>query len=119
MAVVAAATTVEAEIDGVLMTLDKGTTIMEAAKLCGINIPGVCYLEGLSPYGACRICSVEVSTDGGETFRVAASCTYEIHRDGIIVRTDTPRVRRIRKMLAELLVTSAPNVKMAQDIAAR
>ena len=119
MSVVAAVGTITVEIDGAQVEVDKGTTIMEAAELCGINIPGVCYLEGLSPYGACRICSVEVSTDGGETFKVAASCTYEIHRKGIIVRTDTPRIRRIRKMLAELLVASAPNVKIAQDIAAR
>lgn len=119
MSVYAGIATVTAEIDGMQMEVAKGTTIMEAAKLCGINIPTMCYLEGLSPYGACRICSVEVSTDGGETFRVAASCTYEVHRDNVIVRTDTPRIRRIRKMLAELLVTSAPNVKLAQDIAAR
>jgi NADH dehydrogenase/NADH:ubiquinone oxidoreductase subunit G len=110
--------TVIAEIDGSKATVSKGTTILEAAKFCGINIPTACYLEGLSPYGSCRICSVEVSTDGGENFEVITSCTYEIHRE-IIVQTDTPKIRRIRRMLAELLVTSAPNVKLAQDIAAR
>lgn len=109
---------VDFAIDGMQASAEKGTTILEAAKFYGINIPTVCYLEGLSPYGACRICSVEVSTDRGEKFKVVASCTYEIHRE-IIVRTDTPRIRRIRKMLAELLVASAPNVKLAQDIAAR
>jgi len=119
MSAVVAQASMPVTIDGAQISVDKGTTIMEAAKLCGIHIPGVCYLEGLSPYGACRICSVEVSTDGGETFRVVASCTYEIHRGDITVRTDTPRIRRIRKMLAELLVASAPNVKIAQDIAAR
>ena len=107
-----------AEIDGFQMKTDEGTTILDTAHQCGIHIPTMCYLEGLSPYGGCRICSVEVSTDGGKTFRVAASCSYEIHRP-IIVKTDTPRIRRIRKMLAELLVASAPNVKLAQDIAAR
>jgi NADH dehydrogenase/NADH:ubiquinone oxidoreductase subunit G len=107
-----------AEIDGFQMKIDEGTTILDTAHQCGIHIPTMCYLEGLSPYGGCRICSVEVSTDGGKTFRVAASCSYEIHRP-IIVKTDTPRIRRIRKMLAELLVASAPNVKLAQDIAAR
>lgn len=111
-------TTVTAEIDGAQMDVAKGITILEAAKLCGINIPTACYLEGLSPYGACRLCSVEVSTDGGEKFKVAAACTYEIHKE-VTVRTDTPKIRRIRKMLAELLVTSAPNVKLTQDIAAR
>lgn len=110
--------TVNAEIDGVQASVDKGTTILEAAKSYGINIPTVCNYEGLSPYGSCRICSVEVSTDGGKKFSVVASCTYEIHKE-ILVRTDTPRIRKIRKMLAELLVASAPNVKSSQDIAAR
>jgi len=110
--------TIPVEIDGFQMKVDKGSTILESAHNCGIHIPTMCYLEGLSPYGGCRICSVEVSTDGGKTFRVSASCTYEIHRP-IVVKTDTPKIRRIRKMLAELLVASAPNVKLAQDIAAR
>jgi len=110
--------TVELTIDGLELDVDKGRTILEAARSCGISIPTACYLEGLTPYGACRICSVEVSTDGGQAFSVAAACTYEIHRR-TVVRTDTPRIRRIRKMLAELLVASAPNVKLAQDIAAR
>ena len=110
--------TVNSVIDGIQASVEIGTTIIEAAKFYGINIPTVCYLEGLSPYGACRVCSVEVSTDEGKEFRVVASCTYEIHRE-IIVKTDTPRIRRIRKVLAELMVASAPNVKLAQDIAAR
>lgn len=110
--------TMNAEIDTMQVAVDEGTTILEAAKQCGVHIPTACYFEGLSPYGACRICSVEVSTDGGESFKVLAACTYEIHRP-VVVRTDTPRIRRIRRTLAELLVTSAPNVKLAQDIAAR
>ena len=118
MSIVTEIETYPAEIDGFQMEVDEGTTILEAAHQCGIHIPTVCYLEGLSPYGGCRICSVEVSTDGGKTFKVAASCNYEIHRP-IVVKTDTPRIRRIRKMLAELMVASSPNVKLAQDIAAR
>jgi len=110
--------TITVEIDGVQTNVEKGTTILEAAIFSGINIPTLCHLEGLSPYGACRICSVEISTDGGNKFRIVASCTYEIHRE-VIVKTDTPRIRRIRKILAELLVASAPNVKLAQDIASR
>jgi len=111
-------TTVTTEIDGANVTVSKGTTILEAARFYGINIPTACHLEGLSPYGSCRLCSVEASTDGGENFNVVASCTYEVHGD-VIVKTDTPKIRRIRRMLAELLVTSAPNVKLTQDIAAR
>lgn len=119
MALATALSTVTVDIDSMQVDVYEGTTILEASKSCGINIPTLCYLEGLSPYGACRLCSVEVSTDGGKSYKVAASCTYEIHRDDIVVKTDTPKIRRIRKMLAELLVCSAPNAKLAQDIAAR
>ncbi len=114
----ATARTATAEIDGMAITVTPGTTVLEAARQCGIHIPTLCYFDGLTPYGACRICSVELSTDGGDWFRTVASCTYEIHRD-VVVRTDTPKIRRVRKLLAELLVSSAPNVKVAQDLAAR
>lgn len=110
--------TIPVTIDSFRMSINPGITILEAAKLCGIHIPTLCYLEGLSPYGGCRICSVEVSTDNGKSFKVVASCNYEIYRP-ILVKTDTPKIRRIRKMLAELLVSASPNVKLAQDIAAR
>ncbi len=110
--------TINIILDGNQVSVEKSTKVLNAAKAYGINIPTLCHLEGLSPYGACRICSVEVSTNEGENFKVVASCTYEIHQETII-KTDTPRIRRIRKMLAELLVASAPNVKVAQDIAAR
>jgi len=80
---------VDFTIDGIRASAEKGTTILEAAKLYGINIPTVCYLEGLSPYGACRLCSVDVSTDGGMEFEVVASSTYETHRE-LMVKTDTP-----------------------------
>jgi bidirectional [NiFe] hydrogenase diaphorase subunit len=119
MAILMTIPMVTATIDSMEIDVPKGTTIVDAAKFCGINIPTLCHLEGLSPYGSCRICSVELSIDEGKSFKVVASCTYELHRDNVIVRTDTPKIRSIRKMLAELLIASAPNVKMAQDVAAR
>ena len=60
---------------------------------------------------------VEISNNGGKTF-IDTSCTHEV-REGMVIQTQSPRIIRARKMLAELLVASAPNVKMAQDIAAR
>ena len=87
--------TVNIVIDGINADVVKGKTILETARFYGINIPTACYYEGLSPYGACRICSVEVSTNEGKDFKVVASCTYEIHRD-VIVKTDTPKIRKIK-----------------------
>lgn len=104
-------------IDGVKVEGKKGETILEVARRYGINIPTLCFVENLSSYGACRLCVVEISRDSRPSF-LTASCTYEI-QEGILVNTKSPRVVKTRKMLAELLVASAPNVKIAQDIAAR
>lgn len=104
-------------IDGVKVQGNKGDTILEAARRYGINIPTMCFLENLPGYGACRLCVVEVSK-GQRTSFLTASCTYEI-QEGLTVNTKSERVVKARKMLAELLVASAPNVKVAQDIAAR
>ncbi len=105
-------------IDGRAVTVEEGSTILQAARAIGIHIPTICYLENLSPYGGCRICIVEIGNGKGQKNFLDTSCTHEA-REGMIVDTQSPRVVRIRKMLAELLVASAPNVKIAQDIAAR
>src|SRR4030066_2163671 len=109
--------TVNITIDGRLLEVEKGSTILQAAHEFGIHIPTLCYIDHLSSYGGCRLCVVEISNNGGKAF-VDTSCTHEV-REGMVVETQSSRIVRARKMLAELLVTSAPNVKMAQDIAAR
>jgi len=110
--------TVRITIEGRPIEVEEGNTILQSAHLLGIHIPTMCYMEDLSPYGGCRICVVEIGNDGnGKTF-LDASCTH-VAREGMVVQTQSPRVIRARKMLAELLVASAPNVKIAQDIAVR
>jgi len=110
--------TVNILLDGQRVRAEEGTTILRAARQYGIHIPTICYMETLSPYGGCRICTVEIGNGkGGATF-LDTSCTREV-REGMVIQTQSPRVIRARKMLAELLVASAPNVKLAQDIAAR
>jgi coenzyme F420 hydrogenase subunit beta len=111
--------TVNITIDGRFLEVEQGRTILQASRDFGIHIPTVCYMENLTPYGGCRICVVEISNNNGQgkTF-VDTSCTHEV-REGMVIHTQSPRIIRARKMLAELLVASAPNVKVAQDIAAR
>ena len=104
-------------IDGMSIEVEKGSTVLQAARQVGINIPTVCYMENLSPYGGCRMCVVEISNGNGRA-SLDTSCTHKVS-EGMMVQTQSPRVIRARKMLAELLVASAPNVKVAQDIAAR
>ena len=109
--------TVNITIDGRSLDAEEGSTILQAALQFGIHIPTICYMENLSPYGGCGLCVVVFSNNGGKAF-IDTSCTHEV-KEGMVIQTSSPKIIRARKMLAELLVTSAPNVKIAQDIAAR
>ncbi|MGQ9510153.1 MAG: 2Fe-2S iron-sulfur cluster-binding protein [Thermodesulfobacteriota bacterium] len=109
--------TVNITIDGMSFNAEEGSTILLAARELGIHIPNLCFMENLSPYGGCRICVVEISQNGEKPF-IDTSCTHVV-KEGMVVQTKSERIIRARKMLAELLVASAPNVKIAQDIAAR
>jgi bidirectional [NiFe] hydrogenase diaphorase subunit len=96
---------VRLNIDGKAVEADEGMTILEAARAAGIRIPTLCYHEKLAPYGACRICTVEISKNGRT--RLVTSCVYNVEK-GLKVKTDSPRVKKIRKMLIELMLGSAP-----------
>jgi len=77
-----------------------GTTILEAAKQNGINIPSLCYMEGVHKFGSCRICSVEVV--GARTLQIA--CMAEV-REGMEVFTNSKKVLKTRKVLYELMLS--------------
>lgn len=85
------------------VTVPEGTTIMAAAEQGHVNIPRLCFLEGLESYGACRVCVVEVD---GER-RLVPSCMREVH-EGMKVNTNSERVRRARKMIVEMLLANHP-----------
>jgi NADH dehydrogenase/NADH:ubiquinone oxidoreductase subunit G len=102
------------EIDGREVKAEEGMTILEAAKSVGINIPALCYHEAVSSFGACRLCSVEITSRGRN--RIVTSCNYLVE-DGLIVNTGSADVIEIRKMLCELLLARCPNVKVIQDLA--
>jgi predicted molibdopterin-dependent oxidoreductase YjgC len=87
------------------LLIEEGKTIFEAAKSAGITIPTLCYNEKLAPYGGCRFCTVEISKGGRS--RLVVSCVYNVE-DGLVVKTATPKVIKIRKMLLELMLASAP-----------
>lgn len=108
--------TITLEIDGKEVKAKEGMTILEAAKELGIEIPTLCYHEKLAPYGACRLCSVEIMRN--KRSRIVASCIYPVE-EGLIVKTNSPRVIKIRKMLIELMLPIAPAAKVVDDLAAR
>jgi NADH dehydrogenase/NADH:ubiquinone oxidoreductase subunit G len=100
-------------INGLNVSVEKGTTVLEAARFFGFPIPTLCYREGLSPYGACRLCVVEIGE--GAKAKLVSSCTYPAE-EGLRVRTGSSRVVRARKMILELLVASCPQSKTIQDL---
>jgi formate dehydrogenase alpha subunit len=90
-------------IDGRKVSVEDGATIFQAAKSIGIDIPHLCYMEGLPPTSACRLCLVEV--EGAKT--LVPSCSYPVS-EGMVVRTNTERVQRARRVVLELLISDHP-----------
>jgi NADH dehydrogenase/NADH:ubiquinone oxidoreductase subunit G len=88
------------QINGKSVQAPQGATILEAAKAAGIGIPTVCDDARLEPYGACRMCMVEIQKRGRT--RLVASCLYQVE-EGLSVQTETEKVQRIRRMIIELL----------------
>ena len=87
-------------INGQTIQAAAGTTILEAAAKVGISIPTLCYLKGINEIAACRMCVVEV--EGSD--RLAAACDTPVE-EGMMVRTNTPKVRKARRINMELLLS--------------
>jgi NADH dehydrogenase/NADH:ubiquinone oxidoreductase subunit G len=92
------------QIDDKEIKAEEGKTILEAAQHAGMEIPTLCWYEGLEPYGACRFCSVEIEKRG--RVQVVASCCYPAE-EGLKVKTRSPKIVKIRKIILELAATSA------------
>jgi len=101
-------------VNGVPVSVERGTTLLEAAQFLGFPVPTLCHMEGLTPYGACRLCVVEIVKPQGP--RLVTSCTYPVE-EGLRVRTATARVLAARRMVIELLLASCPQSKTIQDLA--
>jgi len=102
------------KMNGLTITVEKGTTLLEAAQFMGFPIPTLCHMEGLSPYGACRLCVVEIGE--GTKSKLVTSCTSLV-QEGLNVRTASARVVKARKMIVELFLATCPQSKIIQDIA--
>ena len=92
-------------IDDQLVSAREDDTILTAAREAGINIPTLCYVDGLSPVGACRLCLVEV----GDSHRLFAACATKV-AEGMVVRTNSQRLFEYRKMILELLFAERNHV---------
>lgn len=107
---------VNVNIDGAIVRAPRGTSVLDAAIEYGICIPHLCHVPNLSDIGACRLCIVEHVVNGRS--KVTASCTLNVE-EGMVIRTNTDGIRKLRRNLAELLVAQAPNSRAIQDIALR
>ena len=90
-------------IDDRQVTVPEGTTVLNAAKALGIEIPTLCYYEKLAPFGGCRICLVEIEKMRG----LQTACTT-VARPEMVVRTTSPAVLKARKAMLEFLLTNHP-----------
>lgn len=107
-------------VDGLALPIGPGDTILAACRRAGVTIPTLCYHPGLEPYGACRLCVVEV-THGGHPDqpapgRVVASCTTPAQPD-IQVSTRSARVLRVRRAVIAFLLERCPRSETLQQLA--
>ncbi len=105
---------VKLKLNGKEVEAEEGKTILEVALANNIEIPTLCYLKILEPYGACRLCTVEVKD--GKRSRLVSSCTFPI-KEGIEVDTDSSKVKRARKVIFELLLARCPQSDAIKDLA--
>jgi NADH dehydrogenase/NADH:ubiquinone oxidoreductase subunit G len=102
------------QIDGRAVAAKAGMTVLDAARGAGISIPTLCHHERLEPFGACRLCVVEAESRGQS--RLVAACTHPVE-EGLVVRTRSEKVDRIRKSILEMLLAHAPDAPALQTLA--
>jgi bidirectional [NiFe] hydrogenase diaphorase subunit len=101
-------------IDGRKVEGKEESVVLKNAREMFIDIPTLCYHDELSPFGACRLCTVEIKVNG--KWQLAASCTTKI-ASGMEIKTNSEKVQESRKMAAELLYYKYPETKAVRDIA--
>jgi bidirectional [NiFe] hydrogenase diaphorase subunit len=106
--------TITITINGREIAAEPGTTILRAAQLANIYIPTLCDNDELHPWGACRLCMVEITQK--KRSRMVASCIYEV-AEGIEVQTETPKVSNVRKLVMELMLARNPYHAKLKDMA--
>ncbi|MBQ7774989.1 MAG: iron hydrogenase small subunit [Lachnospiraceae bacterium] len=87
-------------IDGIVVEVPEGTTVMKAASSVGIEVPHLCYLEGINEISACKVCVVEMQ--GKEKLITACNSPVE---EGMVIYTNSPKVRRVRRTNVELILS--------------
>ena len=90
-------------IDDQRVTVPEGSTVLDAIQSAGLYVPTLCHDPELKPYGACRLCIVQIEGIRG----LPTSCTTPA-QEGMVVSTETEEIRRIRKTIVELAIANHP-----------
>ena len=106
---------VKLTIDSVQFEAAEGTMVLDVANTHNIYIPTLCNHEAVSPYGACRLCTVEVSTKNGRK-RLVTPCLYPVE-DGMVVVTNSEKVSAHRRTLMKLLMARCPESEVVKKLA--
>lgn len=101
-------------VDGQALSVQENSTVLQAIRLAGMQLSTLCYWEGLPPYGACRLCLVEMTAPKRQTI---AACTYPAV-DGMVVETKSPQALAHRKMMLEFLLARCPSSEVIRTLAA-
>jgi NADH dehydrogenase/NADH:ubiquinone oxidoreductase subunit G len=107
--------TVKFRINGVAVEAEQGANVLDTARRYGFDVPSLCHHEAVTPYGACRVCLVQITKGGRE--KLTTCCNYEV-LDGIEVVTDSPEIRKHRAMVLELILSEAPDNPRLRKLAA-
>ena len=106
---------VNVTVNGRLVGIPGDATLLQAVRAAGVDLPTLCYFEGLPPYGACRLCMVTVTTP---RHAVVAACSYPVE-DGLAVETDAPDAVATRRLALEFLLSRCPRSEAIRNLAAR
>jgi bidirectional [NiFe] hydrogenase diaphorase subunit len=97
------------------ITVPEGATILQAARAAGVELPTLCYHDGLAPYGACRLCLVTIAAPRQA---LVASCAYPVD-EGLVVETDSYEAVAARRLALEFLLSRCPQSAVIRELAAR
>jgi len=101
-------------VNGATIRAPQGSSVLDVSLDYGICIPHLCHMRGILPYGVCRLCIVEILK--GDSSKITTSCTLDVE-EGMVIKTHSEKIRKLRRNIAEMLVAEAPNSRAIQDIA--
>jgi bidirectional [NiFe] hydrogenase diaphorase subunit len=107
--------TLDLIVDGQAVAVEEGAVLLEAVQAAGVELPTLCYHEGLAPYGACRLCMVMITEPRRA---LVASCTYPVET-GLVVETGAPEAVTARRLALEFLLNRCPQSGVIREMAAR